>query len=356
MMDAQRWHEYCSTEAPTEPPRLTAAQWRKLPEAQRSAHIDELDRWLYHFYLETDTLTAITAEMTETVKRNTRLPPGAREIIGLTGPNVIGKSTLMMRWGRAQYRTWTSGADVDRRGRPVTSPADGYEADLCPIAWINLPAGATSSGVDRQILDFFGLPREGKVVEFTNRAIRAAQRHQAQVLIVDDAHLLKTDCKSGRVALDHVKHLNTELGYIDATLVVVGANLEDGDLVNDPQIAGRLKMHTCVPYDVDTEDEMRTWQGIVYQLEQRILPHLPAGKPGMLYTKLAGELWYRTYGYLGDLKQLVCQATLAATRDGTHRIMAKHLDGVQLTERVKKKNLEQMATHRRPKANARTPR
>ena len=40
----------------------------------------------------------------------------------------------------------------------------------------------------------------------------------------------------------------------------------------------------------------------------------------------------------------------------THRIMAKHLDGVQLTERVKKKNLEQTATQRRTKANARTPR
>jgi hypothetical protein len=36
--------------------------------------------------------------------------------------------------------------------------------------------------------------------------------------------------------------------------------------------------------------------------------------------------------------------------------MAKHLDGVQLTERVKKKNLEQTATQRRTKANARTPR
>ena len=151
----------------------------------------------------------------------------------------------MMRWGRAQYRTWTSGAHVDHRGRPVTPPADGYDADLCPIVWINLPAGATSSGVDRQILNFFGLPWEGAVAEFTNRAIRAARRHQAQVLIVDDAHLLKTDCKSGRVALDHIKHLNTELGYIDTTLVVVGANLEDGDLVNDPQIAGRLKMQTA---------------------------------------------------------------------------------------------------------------
>jgi hypothetical protein len=348
-VDAQRWHEICSEESPEEPPRLTAAQWRTLPEAERNTHIDQLDRWLNRIYLETDKLTAIAAAMTNTVKTNTRRPPGAREIIGLTGPNLIGKSTFMMRWGRTQYREWTRGAHIDKRGRPVFFPAPGYEADLCPVGWINLPAGASSSDVDRKILEHFGLAEEGRVRGFTNQAIGAARRHRVQALIIDDVHLLKTDCRTGRVALDHLKHLNTELGYIDATLVLVGANLGGGDLVNDPQIAGRLKIHTCVPHAVDNEDEMRRWQGIVYQLERRILPHLPAGKPGMLYTKLAGELWYRTYGYLGDLKQVVCEATLAATRDGTHRIMAEHLDGVELTERVKREHIAEKAAQRRSK-------
>jgi hypothetical protein len=37
-------------------------------------------------------------------------------------------------------------------------------------------------------------------------------------------------------------------------------------------------------------------QGIVRQLEKRVLAHLPAGKRGMLFTQLDGELWLRKQG------------------------------------------------------------
>ncbi len=185
----------------------------------------------------------------------------------------------------------------------------------------------------------------------------AGQRRNSTFAVgkVDDAHLLKTDWKGGRDVLDHVKHINTELGEIGATLILIGANLEDGDLVNDPQIAGRLDLQKFPRYGIDTVAEMRTWQGIVRRLEILVLDHLPAGKPGMLYLQLPGELWHRTQGYLGDLTHLVSQATLAARNDGAHRILPRHLNKVKLSERAEneRRGLEQPAGIQSPKGGDR---
>lgn len=54
----------------------------------------------------------------------------------------------------------------------------------------------------------------------------------------------------------------------------------------------------------------------------------------MLYQDLAGELWFRTQGYFQDVKQLICDATIAATNDGTHMILRDHLDAVTLSDRA----------------------
>ena len=330
------WHDYCRTEIPREPSALTVTQWRTLSDLMRDNQIGQLRRWLEHLYLPTEELTAINTVMTAIVRSNAESPPGAKDVIVLTGPNVVGKSTLMMRWGRDRYDEWTRLAAHDEYGRPVVELTEDCEADLCPVAWINLPAGAKIKDVDVKILEFYGLPGQGLIRHLSERAIRAAARHRTRALIVDDAHLLKTDWKGGRDVLDHVKHINTELGEIGATLLLVGADLDGGDLVTDPQIAGRLKLQTFPHYGTDNIEQMRTWQTIVRELENRVLPHLPAGKPGMLFTQLAGELWFRTQGYLGDLTKLVAAATLGATEDGTHKILVRHLNGVVLSERAER--------------------
>jgi hypothetical protein len=97
---------------------------------------------------------------------------------------------------------------------------------------------------------------------------------------------------------------------------------------------------------------MRTWQAIVYQLEKQVLPHLPRGKPEMLFTKLAGELWYRTQGYLGDLTELVGSAAVAAIDDGSFKILPKHLDSVELSQRAESERHEEQVTRRPTKAMA----
>ena len=349
-MDSQLWHDYCTTEAPIEPTPLTVRQWTAMPDHQRDAHIDHLSYWLANLFVQTDELSTIDTAMSMTVRINAHSRPGAKHLPALTGKNFVGKSTLMMRWAQTRYNEWTAGADRDERGRPVIYPARDCEADLCPIVWIDLPSAATIKDVDSAILTYFNLPSDGVKREVSRSAVNAVRRHQTRVVVIDDVHLLKTNWKGGRDVLDHVKHLNTEFGQVGVTLILVGANLDGGDLVNDPQIAARLRLRHFSPYQIDSTAEMRTWQAIVYQLEKQVLPHLPKGKPEMLFTKLAGELWHRTQGYLGDLTELVGSATLAAINDGSFKISLKHLDSVELSERAESERQQEQTTRRRTKA------
>ncbi|WP_235682761.1 TniB family NTP-binding protein [Mycolicibacterium alvei] len=309
-------------------------QWNQLSDGERARHIEQLASWLGHLYVQTPELTGITDAMTAMVGTNTQSPPGAKDIGLLTGKNTVGKSTLMKKWAKRNYRDWTRSAELDRRGRPVWYPTLGTEADLNPVVWINLPPGAMIKEVDAEILEFFGLPAEGVRRKLTNSVVRAAEQHRVRVLVVDDTQFLKTNWKGGRDVLDHVKHINTELGEIGASVILIGADLENSDLVTDPQIAGRLKMFRFPRYTIDDLDEQRVWQQILRDIENTLLAHLPAAEPGVLFLKLAGELWHRTQGFLGDLTKLISGATLAATLDGSHTIELRHLNAVALSKRA----------------------
>ncbi|WP_183114020.1 TniB family NTP-binding protein [Mycobacteroides abscessus] len=311
-----------------------------------------MDMWLRQIHLQTLELAAIADHMTAIIQTNARESPGAKTIIGVTGPNLIGKSTLAMRWARALYNNWIRGAELDRHGRPIIRLNQYCEVDLIPLIWIDLRDQSRNSTVDRKVLNYCGLPPGGNNDAISIAANNAAKRHQTRVVILDDVHFLWLNWKGGPQVLDHIKHLNTELGQIGATLVLVGANLKDTELVHDPQICGRLKLHTLDPYDVDAnEAQQETWQRAVKQIEDIVLPYLPAGEEGMLYTELVGELWYRSGGYLGYMTKLVIEATLAATCDRSHRITLEHLEAIELShgaetarqERLKKSRNDRTA-------------
>ena len=105
--------------------------------------------------------------------------------------------------------------------------------------------------------------------------------------------------------------------------------------MHDPQIAARLRLNRFGPYEIDDIDHDRVgWQVIVRDFERLLLPHLPKSRPNELHTKLASELYHRTHGYLGDLKALLCEATIEAITDDTHRILLRHLNDVELSKRA----------------------
>lgn len=353
-MDSQEWHDNCVKELPHEPSRQSSKQLNAMSDQARHAYIEQLEAWLARLYLPTAAFTEIEHALDRTVQDNMLEGPGAKQIVVLTGPNYVGKSTFMLRWAQRRYLEWTQNAPQDRRGRPVHYPSDGVEADLCPVIWIDLGSAAKVNDVTTELLNGFNLASTGLTRDLTHRAMHGLRLHRTQIIVMDDAHLLKTDSKSGRDVLDHIKSINTKLGQVSsATLVLVGANLANGDLVNDPQIACRLTEFSVAPYGVDTEEEQAEWQRVVRDLERLVLPHLPAGRPGMLFLKLAGELWFRTQGYVGDLRKLVSRATVAAIADGSYRISGEHLKAITLSKRAIHETAAE-AERRRTESSAQT--
>jgi hypothetical protein len=332
-MQAQQWHDFCHRAPPPEPAHLNRKQWHALSGSNREAHLAQLEWWLSNLYVNTDQLDVLCKKWSETLRYNAISHPGAKSIIGLSGPNVIGKTTVMMHWARDRYLTWTRDAEKDRRGRPVYH-SEGCEHDLIPVVWIGLHAATTRDRLDSAILHFYNLPGNMPSREMTHCALLAARRHKARVLILDDVHWLRRSPHQGREVLDHIKRLNSELGLMGATVILIGADLENQPLADDPQIAGRLRLDGHKSYDIDDDEDQKRWQKVVRQLEDAVLPHLPAGKPGMLFTNLPVDLHDRTQGYIGDLVVLIGKATLAAATDGSHRIVRRHLDGVELDRRA----------------------
>ena len=333
-MDSRRWHDWCTDRRPAEPAALSVKQWEEMDCQQRTAHTSELEQWLHQCYMATAQFDRVADGLSTIVDRNARTLPGAKEIPVLTGPNTIGKSVFARNWARERYLGWTAHADAGAAGYPVWYPTPDVESDLCPVVFINLQDDARKKALDSQILGFFNLPSGVTAEETTRSAMRAVLRHRVRMVVIDDVNLLKTEWRGARQVLDHIKHINTELGENNASLVLVGANLIGGGLLADPQINGRSKTFAIAQYEIDSLEEKRAWQRMIRDIESRLLPHLPAGKPGMLCENLAGEIWFRTQGYFQDIMQLIRDATIAATRDGTHEIRRDHLDAVTLSDRA----------------------
>ena len=134
--------------------------------------------------------------------------------------------------------------------------------------------------------------------------------------------------------LDFLKYLNTELGELGGTMILVGADLHESPLYLDPQINSRLERLTLSAYPLATEDDRRTWQRFLKDAESVLLPYFDCAPPGIFSRQHAGYIWRRTQGYVGDTALLLTEALLAAFDDGSDTITNAHLDSVSLSARA----------------------
>ncbi|MFL0579534.1 TniB family NTP-binding protein [Dietzia sp. 179-F 9C3 NHS] len=294
-----------------------------------------MSQWYRWNFLMTSDRESISAQLSEVVTANFDSPPGAKTFASITGPNGTGKSSLVRKWAKDRYLQWT--ADYATSGpdeTPVWFPDAQTECDVVPVCWVNLPSAARVKDLNAVVLEFLELPGEGVARLQTGRMLRACERHRVRLLIIDDAHLLKSGQRIGREVLDHVKVLNTELGELGASIVLVGADLEGGELLTDPQIAARLKTHALGPMAAGTDAERLQWQMLLAEQELLLAPHLPQSEPGDLHDQLAGLLWARTQGYLGDLRDLLAEGAGSAIADGSGAITRAHIESVRLSARA----------------------
>ncbi|NUU19053.1 AAA family ATPase [Cellulomonas humilata] len=332
-MDANMWHRHARAQQPAPPEKLSLIDLHALSSAERAAHLCALRDWLAASQFPTADARRVAATMWNVVTTNSNSGPGAKTIVAVNAPNTIGKSTAVRAWAHEAYRQWV-GPRISEARLPSWSPEPGVHAHEVPVAWINLQSAARIRDFNAQILTYFGYPTDGPIRSLSTRIAGAIGRHRVRVLVVDDVHLLDTRFKDGREVLDHLKHVNTELGERGATMVLIGANLHDSPILADPQIAGRLQALEMVPFAVDTLEEKRAWQEFLVDVEQQLLPYLPAASDGLLAKTHVSRIWRRTQGFVGDVSALLRGAVDAAAIDGTWTLHPSHLDGVGLSRRA----------------------
>lgn len=342
-MDAVLWHRHANTLLPTAPP---PAQAGGPPSPE---YLQALTQHLRATHFAAVALDDVASALSATVEANAQRPPGSKQILALTAPNAAGKSTLTKRWARARYLD-AIGDQAHTPSLPSWSPRPGYTAHLVPVVYINLIAGSRIKEVNAQILTFLGYPGEGLTRVTTTRVVHALGMHQVRLVVVDDAHLLKMNRVGGREVLDYLKFLNTELGELHGTLVLVGAHLDGGPIVTDPQIEARLHLLHLRPFGIEAREEQVAWQRFLRDAETILLPYLPATPAGALSQEFAAYIWKRTQGYLGDTATLLTDATLRAVAHGTALTRAD-LAAVRLSERAEAAEKDWEARTRRKAAS-----
>ena len=238
-------------------------------------------------------------------------PPGAKWIGSVSAPFAVGKSTFTKAWAHALYRLELGTACSDPR--PTWSPEPGVTADWIPQVYITLRTASKIRDVLASLLLTMGYPSEGLVRVTTTRVIHAFRQHGVRLLLIDDCHFLDVSNKASRDMLDFLKYLNSELGELGGTMILIGADLQESPLYLDPQINARLDRITLGPYGYGTDDERHLWQRFLKDAEAVLFPYFDCAPPGVFS---------------------LTEALLAAFDDGSDTITTAHLDAVGLSARA----------------------
>jgi hypothetical protein len=331
-MDARLWHQQATAPSIALPSPVPVEVFDELPDAAQDAYWELLSSGLATVVLPSVLARRAATRLTRLVERNTLRPPGAKAIGSVSAPFAVGKSTFVKDWAQAAYRDLLGPACADPR--PTWNPEPGVTADWIPHVYITLRAASRIRDVLAALLLTMGYPSEGLVRVTTTRVVHAFRQHGVRLLLIDDAHFLDVSNKDSRDMLDFLKYLNTELGELGGTMILIGADLHDSPIYLDPQINSRLERVTLHPYGFGTEEEKRDWQRFLKDAEAVLLPYFDCAPAGVFARDLAGHIWRRTQGYVGDTALLLTEALLAAFDDGSETITTDHLDAVPLSARA----------------------
>lgn len=331
-MDAWMWHAQAVTPSTAWPTPIPLACFDALPPAEQDGYWTALTTTLPTAVVPSSLTQRAQARLDVLLARNEHRPPGAKSVIGLSAPFAVGKSTFIKAWAQERYRAQVTSGDPCIL--PVWTPRPELSAHWAPQVYITLRAASKIKDINAAILAYLGYPSEGLIRVTTSRVVTVLANHGVRLLIVDDVHMLNTGNAEGRHVLDYLKFLNTELGELGGTLLLVGANLEGGPLYTDPQIAGRLDKVTVAPFEITTPAGRRDWQQLLADIETLLLPYVDTIPAGTFSQVHAGLIWRRTQGYVGDTLTLVVDALLGTFDDADDELTRHRLETVALSARA----------------------
>ncbi|WP_109472769.1 TniB family NTP-binding protein [Ornithinimicrobium cavernae] len=331
-MDARMWHRQATFTQTPLPDPVPVEQFDGLPPGEQDAYWTQLSEGLPALVVPSVLTARAEQRLDRLVAVNIRRPPGAKSVIGIDAPFAVGKSTFVKAWAQGAYRNRVASGAPEVL--PTWTPEPELSADWVPQVYITLRAASKIKDINASILAFLGYPSEGLVRVTTTRVVKVLATHGVRLLIVDDVHMLTTTHADGRAVLDYLKFLNTELGELGATMILVGAHLESGPLYQDPQIVGRLDKITLTPYEITTVGGRADWQLFLRRLEELLLPYFDTLPTGTFSRELAGHVWRRTQGYVGDTVRLVTEAMLAGFDDAQDLMTRDLMQAVALSARA----------------------
>lgn len=313
-MDFALWHEQATAGPAPEPAAIAPEKLRRMSETERGRYADQLRVCWRSRPVASPLHDQVAQGMTAALESALLDPAGARTVLSLSAPYTAGKSTMVKRWAQGLYRDWTGA--TSSTGRPRGLAAPGMSVDMIPICYITLISESRGNDVYAQLMHFARHSTTRNRAELPLRAVEVIRDHQVRLVILDDAHMLRTNSVTGRATLNAIKHLNTELGERGGVLMLVGADLTGGEALSDPQIRGRLCEHTLTPYSIDGPDDRGQWQRFLTACEDRLLPYLPDGEKGLFAAQHAAYIWLLTQGYVGDTTRLLIEATTRTITTG----------------------------------------
>lgn len=325
-MDTTLWYQRVIDQRTTLPAPPTT------DDAYPDSYLESLSYALDSLVLPRELATQTGMAMERIMQRNLRRPPGSQTIIAIGAPYGAGKSTFALQWGYQRHLHLLGGHAS--QARPEWAPEPGVVADLTPVVYVTVPSGAGIKELNAQLLTFLGYPSEGITRATTTRLVSALQRHKVRLIILDDVHLIKRSEKASRQTLDYLKFLNTELGSLNGTLLLVGADLRESDITTDPQIQARLRTFYLDPFRIKDAASAKAWQRFLHGAEQVLLPVVPWIAPGTFSATHAKTIWDRTQGFPGDVTQLLADVILDVATHHLDEVTTDHLNAITLSDRA----------------------
>jgi hypothetical protein len=328
---ASLWHQQATTPERALPRPMPAAELSNVSSTSRQLHASVVRAALRERTVRSSIHERAAEQMTRDLESAFLEPAGARTVLSLSAPYTAGKTTQVKRWSQALYRQW---ADVGLDSPlPTWKPRPTVDADLIPVCYLTLLSAARRKDLYSQILSFMGYPSDGVQRALADRTVLALANHRTRLVILDDAHMLKTSNQIGRETLDAIKHINSELGELGGVILLVGADITNSELLTDPQIEGRLAANTIAPYSAETDADRRTWQHLLRAIEDELAPYLAHHEPGAIVHGYGPYIFKRTQGFIGDTTRLLVDAAAAAIASD-RPLDRDMLDQVRLSERA----------------------
>ena len=295
----------------TEYPHLhpSARAWADEDAASRIRRV-RTDRWIG--YARAEAALAALDDVLSFPKR-TRMPN-----LLIVGQTNNGKTMIVEKF---------------RRSHPLSAATDTNDGVACvPVLKIQMPSGPDERRFFGAILEELGMgqwPRDNLAARQSD-AVRLMRLTDVRMLIIDELHnILSGSRTQQRRLLNLLRWLGNEL---QIPLVGVGTAEALPAIRSDDQLANRFE---GVPLPLWTEGP--EYLRLLSTLEALLPLRKPSGLAGPV---LAGTIFTRSEGVLGEIVAIVIRAAVEAISSGTEAITPRIIERSRFTSPSDRRRVE----------------